>query len=143
MPEVSRTEIFEVPRQAFYNVVADYEAYPEFVEHMKSTKVLEVDGKRSRVAFTVHLVKEIPYVLDIYHEEPKRVWWELVQSSFFKVSNGSWELKYKSPKKTEVLYSVEVVPRILVPRSIMDMLTRQSLPSMMRAFAERALALHS
>lgn len=137
MPQVSRTETFDVPRQAFYDVVADYEAYPEFVEHMAQAKVLERDGKRSRVQFTIHLIKDIPYTLDIYHDEPKRVWWELVESKYFKVSNGSWELKYKSPKKTEVVYSVEVVPKILVPARIMDMLTKQSLPSMMQSFAQR------
>ena len=140
MPKVTRVELFEVNRQAFYDVVSDYESYPEFVEHMVQAKLVEVDGARSRVAFKVHLIRDLPYVLDIFHEEPKRVWWELVESPIFKVSSGCWDLRYKSKLKTEVHYSVEVVPRLPVPSAIIKSLTESSLPRMMRAFAERAAA---
>lgn len=138
MAQVSRVAVFEVNRQDFYNVVSDYESYPQFVEHMVSAKILEADGHRSRVAFKVHLIRDLNYVLDIYHDEPKRVWWELVESPIFKVSGGSWDLKYKSKTKTEVHYSVEVVPRLPVPSSIIKTLTESSLPRMMQAFAARA-----
>jgi len=138
MPQVSRTEIFDLPRQDFYDVVVDYEAYPEFVDHMAHARVIETDGKRSRVQFKVHYIRDIPYTLDIYHDEPKRVWWELVESPLFKLSSGSWELKYKGKAKTEVTYTVEIVPRVLVPSKILDTLTRHNLPTMMHAFAARA-----
>lgn len=140
MPAVERVETFEVPRQAFYDVVADYESYPQFVDNLVYAKVLEEDKKRTRAEFKVHLIRDIHYVLDIYHDEPKRVWWELVESPIFKVSSGEWLLKYKGKQKTEVHYSVEVIPKIFAPQRIIDMLSKQGLPKMMHAFAEEAAA---
>ena len=138
MPQVSRIETYEIPRDALYAVIADFESYPQFVEHMVSAKVLKVDGNRSRVAFKVHLIRDLPYTLDIYHDSPKRIWWELVESPIFKVSTGSWDLKYKSKNRTEVHYTVEVAPRLPVPSSIIKTLTESSLPRMMQAFVDRA-----
>ena len=138
MSEVTRTEILELPRKEFYEAVANYEAYPEFVPHIVHAKIVEVDGNRRRVKFKAHFLRDIPYTLDIYHDEPKRIWWELVESPLFKVSSGSWELRYKGKSRTEIVYCVEVVPRILVPSRIIEGLTRNGLPTMIQAFVTRA-----
>lgn len=137
MSKIIRTELLEVPRKDFYEVISDYESYPDFVPHVVHAKLIEVDGNRSRVQFKAHYFRDIPYTLDIYHDAPKSIWWELVESPLFKVSSGSWELRYKGKSKTEVAYCVEVVPRIFVPSSVVEALTRSGLPAMMQAFANR------
>ena len=138
LSEITRTERIELPRKDFYDAIANYEAYPEFVPHIVHAKIVEVDGNRSRVQFKAHYIRDIPYTLDIYHDDPRRIWWELVESPIFKVSSGSWNLRYKGKSKTEVDYCVEVVPRILVPSRIIETLTRKGLPTMIQAFVSRA-----
>ena len=140
MSQITRTELVDLPRQDFYEAIANYESYPDFVPHIVYAKAIEVDGHRSRVQFKAHYLRDIPYTLDIYHDEPRRIWWELVESPLFKVSSGSWELRYKGKSKTEIAYTVEVIPRILVPASIVQALTRNSLPAMIQAFVARAAA---
>ena len=137
MSAITRTELLDLPRKEFYVTVANYDAYPEFVPHIMQAKTVELDGNRSRVQFKAHYLREIPYILDLYHDAPRRICWELVESPLLKVSSGSWELRYKGKSKTEIVYSVEVVPRIIVPSRIIDTLTRKGLPTMIQAFVKR------
>lgn len=89
MSQITRTELLELPRRDFYEAIADYESYPEFVPHIVHANIVEVEGNRSRVQFKAHYLRDIPYTLDIYHDEPKRIWWELAESPLFRVSSGS------------------------------------------------------
>jgi coenzyme Q-binding protein COQ10 len=135
---ITRIEIVGVPRKDLYAVIADYESYPDFVPHIVHARIINEDLRFRRVQFKAHYLRDISYTLDIFHDEPRRIWWELVESPLIKVSSGSWELRSKGNSKTEVEYSVQVVPRIFVPYSIVEALTRSGIPSLINAFVGRA-----
>jgi len=138
MPTATRTEIFPIAREVFFAAIADYKSYPKVVDHMKNVRILKRTDEVTRAKFTLHYIREVSYVLDLYEESPKRLAWEFVKGDVFERMEGSWTLKSKGKRKTEVIYDVEVVPRIAAPAFIVKRLVAHNLPSMMRAFYEYA-----
>jgi len=53
MAGAQTTEVFNCSPEQFFNIVADYENYPEFLQEVKGCKVLKVEGNRKLVEFTV------------------------------------------------------------------------------------------
>ena len=143
MAAVTKQIVIDVPMERFFDVVVDYERYPEFVPGISECRVLE-GGDGKRVEYELDLaVKRIKYVLRHEEQRPRRVAWSLVSGDMMKVSNGSWELADEGGR-TRATYSVEIqisrpplVPQALVDR-VSDELTRIQLPKTLQAFKARA-----
>src|SRR5512140_1174442 len=92
MSVVTKHVIIDTPVERFYEIVVDYERYPEFVPGIRRCRVRGGKGEK-QVEYELDLgIRRISYVLR--HEElrPRRVTWSLVSGDMMKVSNGSWEL---------------------------------------------------
>ena len=143
MAAVTKEIVISVPIERFYDIVVDYERYPEFVPGIRSCRVRYGAGEK-QVEYELDLgVKRIRYVLRHEERRPTRVAWSLVSGEMMKVSNGSWELS-DAAGKTRALYTVEIqvtrpplVPQLLVDR-VSDELTRVQLPRTLDAFKVRA-----
>jgi coenzyme Q-binding protein COQ10 len=142
--KVSKEMVVDVPLERFWEVVADYEAYPGFVPSVKRTRVVRLDKGVKDVEYEVDLgVKTIKYTLRHMEHAPDRMTWSLVKGEMMKVSNGSWELSNHAGK-TLARYTVEVQVQKppLVPQSIVDLmsdeLTKVQLPRTLEAFKARA-----
>ena len=143
MAMVSSEVLVAVSPDRFFEVIRDYDRYPEFVPTVKKCKVrrgpagVEVD-------YELDLgIKSIAYTLRLVEEPPRKVSWTLARGDWMKVSNGSWEIS-DAGGKTRAVYSVDIqiqkpplVPQSLVDR-ISDELTRVQLPKMLDAFRRRA-----
>lgn len=140
MTEASRTEVFNVDINKFYKTIIDYKSYTQFVDGMKSVEILEQDEKSAKVKYTLNMIKEFTYVLNLKQEAPNKVSWSLDSGDLFKHNNGGWVLKDLGSGKTEATYTVDVDFKISVfgMSMIVNKLTSSSLPSMMKAFADRA-----
>jgi ribosome-associated toxin RatA of RatAB toxin-antitoxin module len=138
MPAAVRTEIFEIGLDPFYDTIVNYKAYPEFVEQMTQVRVLKHGDEGARVRFTLHMIRDVQYTLDLVHEYPHRVHWQLVKSDLFRKMDGSWDLKPKGKRKLEVTYTADVEVNVLAPNFLMRQLVSHSLPRMMHTFYERA-----
>jgi len=140
---VSQEVVINAPVDRFFDVVVDYERYPEFVPGIKACRVRTV-GDEKHVEYDLDLgLRRIRYVLR--HEElrPSRVTWSLVSGEVLKVSNGSWELAAEG-ERTRARYSVDIqiarpplVPQALLDR-LSDQLTRVQLPRTLEAFRAHA-----
>jgi ribosome-associated toxin RatA of RatAB toxin-antitoxin module len=142
--KVSKEMVVDVTVEAFWKVVADYEAYPGFVPSVKKTRVVHVDKGVKDVEYEVDLgVKTIKYTLRHMEHAPDRMTWSLVKGDMMKVSNGAWELSNHAGK-TLARYTVEVQVQKppLVPQAIMDRvsdeLTKVQLPRTLDAFKAQA-----
>lgn len=143
MASVTKQVIIEAPLEKVFDIVADYERYPEFVPGIRSCKVRSANGEK-HVEYELDLgVRRIRYVLRHEEQRPTRVAWSLVSGDMMKVSNGSWELAAEGGR-TRALYSVEIqitrpplVPQMIVDR-VSDELTRIQLPKTLDAFKARA-----
>jgi ribosome-associated toxin RatA of RatAB toxin-antitoxin module len=140
---VSKEMVVAVSLKSFYELVIDYERYPEFVPGVKACRVRKV-GKEKHVEYEVDLgIRKIRYTLRHAEEPPRRVSWSLVGGEMMKVSNGSWVLS-DADGRTRAVYTVEVqiakpplLPQGIVDR-ITDELTRVQLPKTLEAFKLRA-----
>lgn len=140
MASVSRTETFDVEIEKLYNVIINYDSYPDFVDGVSSIKVLEQTDAGARVEYGLNLIKKFKYILNLTHQSPTSVSWEFESGDLFKKNNGSWELVDLGNGQTEVTYSLDVDVKGFVPKSIISKLTDSSLPAMMKSYRERAAA---
>jgi ribosome-associated toxin RatA of RatAB toxin-antitoxin module len=89
-------------------VIADFEAYPEWVASLKSAEVLTRSGERAE---TVRMVLDHPLVKDdyvlAYSWAPEKVSWKLVQGTLLRIMDGSYAVA-ATPAGTRVTYSLTV-----------------------------------
>jgi coenzyme Q-binding protein COQ10 len=143
MASVTKEVLVDAPVEKFFDLVTDYERYPEFVPGVKACKVRQVNGEK-QVEYELDLgVRKIRYVLRMAEKRPASVSWSLVSGDMMKVSNGSWALASEGGK-TRAVYTVEIqiarpplVPQMIVDR-VSDELTRIQLPRTLEAFKARA-----
>src|SRR5512142_974617 len=103
---ISKEVVVGVPVERFYDLVVDYERYPEFVPNLRAVRVLP--GPTKDVEYELDLgIRRIRYRLRHVEERPRRVAWSLVSGEMMKVSNGSWELS-DAGGKTRARYTVEI-----------------------------------
>ncbi len=140
MPKVSRTEVFDIEKDKFLQVLRDYESYPEFVDGVSSIKVLEQDEKSARVEYSVNLIKKFIYILEMDQSDPNGLSWKLESGNLFKKNSGSWKLK-ESDEGLEVTYELEVEFKGFAPKAIINKIVSSNLPAMMKSYYERAKSL--
>lgn len=138
MADATRTEIFDVDINKFYNTIIDYAKYPEFVDGVSKIEVLEQNETQARVKYYLNIIKEFTYIVKLTQKKPNAVSWTLESGDLFKKNNGGWELKDLGNGKTEVTYSLDVDFKMFAPAMILNKLASSQLPSMMKSFAERA-----
>ncbi len=145
MATVTREVLIDAPIDRFFDLVVDYERYPEFVPGIRACRVRTANGEK-HVEYELDLgVRRIRYVLRMTEERPTRVEWSLVSGEMMKRSDGSWRLAAEGAR-TRALYSVDIqiarpplVPQLVVDR-VGDELTRIQLPRTLEAFKARAEA---
>jgi ribosome-associated toxin RatA of RatAB toxin-antitoxin module len=105
--------VIDAPPDQVAAVVADFARYPEWVEAIKSTEVLEEyeDGYASQVRFTIDagpMVDE--YVLRYeYAEDLSRIEWRLVSpSKMQKEQIGSYDIEGNDDGTSTVTYTLSV-----------------------------------
>ncbi len=107
MAVVTKQVLIEAPLERFYEIVVDYEKYPEFVPGIRRCRVRDGKGEK-QVEYELDLgIRRIKYVLRHEEQRPRRVAWSLVSGDMMKVSNGSWELS-ADDGRTRATYSVEI-----------------------------------
>lgn len=139
MADATRTDTLNVSLDALWDVITDYANYPKFVEGLKDLKILE--KKKDEVLAEYHLEmmgKRIRYVCRHKEKPKKSLEWSMEEGEFFKSNSGSWKLKAAGDNKVEATYSLSVGFPLLVPKSVVNMLVGTQLPSMMKAFEDRA-----
>lgn len=145
MAMIAKQVIMDAPLEKVFDLVVDYERYPEFVPGIRACRVRRVNGEK-HVEYELDLgVKRIRYVLRMAEKRPTSVSWSLVAGDMMKVSNGSWQLSPEGDK-TRAIYTVEIqitrpplLPQSIVDR-VSDELTRIQLPKTLEAFKARAEA---
>lgn len=125
------------PLKTVYEVISDFEAYPDFLRETKNVEILKNSAKSARVQFQIQIIKKIKYTLDIKLSPGKGISWDLVEGDLMKKNKGQWKLNHKNGI-TKAVYEIDMEFGSLVPKNISNKLIGTNLPSMMRAFRDRA-----
>ncbi|WP_413287474.1 type II toxin-antitoxin system RatA family toxin [Bdellovibrio sp. HCB337] len=140
MAKASTTEVFNCSTADFFKIISDYEKYPEFLQEVKSCKVLKTEGNRKLVEFNVSVIKSFKYSLWMT-ETPNLISWEFAGGDVFKTSVGSWKLDEEAGK-CRATYSVDATFSMFVPGPIANALVSVNLPGMISAYHKRVAQLY-
>jgi len=142
MAQATTTEIFNCTPAEFYKIISDYEKYHEFLNEIKSCKVIKTEKNKKLVEYSVSVVKSFKYQLWMTETEDKEIVWEFAGGDVFKTSVGSWKLSAEGSDKTKAVYSVEATFSMFVPGPIANALVSVNLPNMMAAYHKRVKKLY-
>lgn len=142
MAEAHATETFNCTPEEFFKIAADYEKYPEFLNEVKSCKVLKSEGDSKLVEYKVSVIKALTYQLKTKEVSPSLVQWEYVSGDAFKTMKGSWNIEDVPGGKCKCTYAVEATFKIFVPGPMATTLLNVNLPAMMSAYHKRIKAVY-
>lgn len=130
--------------EALWRAITDYAAYPKFVEGVQNVDVRSDSAGTKHVFYRVSMVREVEYVLAHRDDALKHMaQWDLVESSFFKVNRGRWELTRINDHLTRAAYTLEVEFGFFAPGFVVNQLIQSQLPKMLGQFEERAIQIAS
>jgi ribosome-associated toxin RatA of RatAB toxin-antitoxin module len=114
---VRESIVVEADPDTIMDVIADFEAYPEWQSEMKEAEILETDGDGwgKQVRYKVDAkVFSAEYVLAYtYGENEMR--WSLVEGDQLRKNEGVYLLEEQDDGTTLVTYELEVEPSIPMP----------------------------
>jgi ribosome-associated toxin RatA of RatAB toxin-antitoxin module len=137
MPGASRTITINAPIEKVFEVITDYDRYPEFLTEVKKTKQVDRKGNEVSIQYEVDLMKTIKYTVRMREEKPTKLTWSFVEGEWMKDNKGSWLLESQGPGQTKATYTVEVALGPLVPKAVVNTLVDSSLPKMLDSFKKR------
>lgn len=141
MAEVKHTEYFDCTPEQFFDLLVDYEKYPEFLSEVKSCKVVGEDGGKKLVEFQVSVVKSIKYLNKHTEVKPNEVSWVFQSGDLFKSMSGGWKLQ-EDNGKTKAEYYVDASFGLWVPQKIIQTVLSVNLPAMMKSYHQRVAQLY-
>ncbi|MBT4762425.1 MAG: polyketide cyclase [Bdellovibrionaceae bacterium] len=137
MASAETTEVFNCTKDEFFKIISDYEKYPEFLAEVKECSVVETDGDKKLVKYSVSVIKSFSYQLWMKEEGTDKISWVFDSGDIFKLSNGSWELKEVDGGKVQAHYKVEAKFKGFVPSPIAKGLVSVNLPNMISSYHKR------
>lgn len=141
MTEAAADIVIAAPIDRVFDVIADYERYPEFLPEIKSVQVESRVDEVATVTFELELIMRLSYTLRLVAERPSRLRWTLERGKMMTENNGGWDLAPTQDGHTKAIYSLELKLKGLVPRSVSTRLAGQTLPQTLQRFKARAESL--
>lgn len=137
MPGATRSVVFNAPLEKCFEIISDYERYPEFLPEVKRIKTVNRRGAEVDVQYEAEVVKVIKYTVHMREEGPKKLSWSFVDGEFMKDNKGGWVLEDGGNGTTKATYSIEVEVGMLVPKTIVNALVDTQLPKLLENFKKR------
>lgn len=140
MPSTHKSIDVDVTPGAFLAVVTDFLRYPDFLNHVRSTRVVRQDDTCWEVEFELNLIRPVRYTLHLERQIPPGLSWSLV-SGLFRSNDGSWVLEpLDDGTRTRATYTIDLQLGVFLPGSLVNTLVGKELPDMLQAFKLRAEA---
>ena len=136
MASAKVTESFNCTDQEFFDLIADYESYPEFLSEVKEVKVLKRSAGKVEMEYSVSVIKTFKYKLLTEEKRPSSIKFKFISGDVFKSMSGSWTIT-PDGKKCKVDYEVQADFGFLVPDAIAKPLVSTNLPGMMANLKKR------
>lgn len=98
------------PPQACFDVVVDFDSYPQWQDAVQRVEVHERDAEGRPVRVTQHYdakVRTISFELRYEHTEPSEVRWSYVDGDIKDLS-GRWRFEQRGDRETHVVYELRM-----------------------------------
>lgn len=142
MAEIQHVEMFNCKPEQIYNILVDYEKYPEYLKDVKSCKVIEQKNPTEKIVeYKISVIKDITYV-NRHREVPhSEIHWDFVRGDLFKSMSGAWILQ-EVGGKTKATYRIQAEFGLFVPGFMTKTALSVNLPTMMQAYKKRLKELY-
>lgn len=137
MPGATRSVVFNAPIEKCFEIISDYERYPEFLPEVRKIRTSNRRGAEVDVHYEAEVVKVIKYTVHMKEEKPNKVSWSFIDGEFMKDNKGGWVLEANADGTTKGTYSIEVTVGPLVPKTILNALVDSQLPKLLENFKKR------
>jgi len=140
MAALETSYLFDGELQHIFQAICQFDRYPRYLPGVTGIQVLPAKDPKAtcQVRYELNIVKTFYYTLEMYQEEPHKIWWHLVDSNLMKKNDGSWTFAAAEQGKTSAVYKVDVAFRGLVPSMITDQIAKANLPLMFSGFQKLA-----
>jgi ribosome-associated toxin RatA of RatAB toxin-antitoxin module len=137
MAKTERSVVIRASPEKVFEVISDFEKYPEFLPEVKKVKVESAQGGIKDVTYTIDIkAKLISYTLRHTPKPPHELSWTMVRGEMMKGNDGAWVLKPVA-EGTEATYKIDLRLGALVPSMVERKLAEQSLPGLLGNFKKR------
>ncbi len=137
MPGATRSVVFNAPLEKCFEIISDYERYPDFLPEVKKIRTSNRRGTEVDVHYEAEVVKVIKYTVHMKEEKPNKVSWSFIDGEFMKDNKGGWVLEDAGNGTTRGTYNIEVTVGPLVPKTILNALVDSQLPKLLENFKKR------
>lgn len=138
MPTTEQTVVINAPIDRVFDVIVDYERYPEFLPEMKHVEIISRHDGVSVVSFELEIIMRLGYTLRLQEDRPHAVTWSLDNAKMMAANDGAWRLEALGDEQTRATYGLEVKLRGLIPKSVSTRLVGTTLPETLSRFKARA-----
>jgi len=140
--ETSEEVVIEAPRELCWQIVTDFERYPEWVPDLRSVDVRERDGegRPKVVAFRAAAFgRSTSYTLSYdLSGAPERLSWVEVEGDITDRLDGSYELEESSGGRTTVVYRLAAELKVPLPAFVKRRAEGRIVSSALRQLKARA-----
>lgn len=137
---VSDSVVVQAGAGAVWDVIADFDRYPEWNDEVREVEVLETDeqGWGTSVRFKIDAgVFNATLVLAYTYTDDRMSWW-LTEGDKVKKNDGAYTLEARPDGATQVTYELEVEPAIKVPGVLKRQAAKRIVSQALKAMKERA-----
>lgn len=138
MAKTEQTVVINASIDRVFDVIVDYECYPEFLPEMKHVEVISQHDGVSVVSFELEIIMRLGYTLRLQEDRPHSVTWSLDSAKMMAANDGGWRLEALDDGQTRATYGLEVKLRGLIPKSVSARLLGTTLPETLARFKARA-----
>jgi uncharacterized membrane protein len=139
----SRDIVIEASPEEILDVIADFEAMPEWSEPHQSAEILDTgdDGRPSKVKMKVRTAGITDEQVVAYTFSGNEVSWTLVSSAQQKSQDGKYTLVPKGSKGEATLVKMEISvdPNVPLPGFVLKRAVKGSIDSATKGLRERVL----
>ena len=129
--------------EELFAIVADIEAYPEWLPDVKSVEVLErdADGRPLASTMTVDVtIREVTYTLDYEYHGVEKMSWQSRPGGDVKSIEGSYTFEISDDGATTVTYDLSIDPGFPVPGFLLKRAAKHITAAALGGLKQRAEA---
>jgi ribosome-associated toxin RatA of RatAB toxin-antitoxin module len=144
MRVVEHTREIEAPARVLYEVVTDYERYPDWLPEFRSARILRKEGNETDVEFVFAVpIKQIRYSIRVQHDPEKlETRWHFLSGEIIDDTEGGWRFEPLGENRTRIYYRVGVSINVPVSKGIVNrvasLLTETTIPRMFSELHKQA-----
>ncbi len=138
MAKTEQQIVINAPIDRVFDIIVDYERYPEFLPDMRAVQVQSRHDGVAIVSFEIELIMRVGYTLRLVEDRPGSVQWSLETAKMMSSNDGGWRLQDLKNGTTQATYGLEVKLKGLIPKSVSSRLLGTTLPDTLKRFKERA-----